>query len=335
MLLQWHITERCNLNCKHCYQEKQKQKELTFSQLLYILDNYKKFIEYLRLKTKNKNLKAHINITGGEPFLRKDFFNLLEEFYKHRKYFSFGILTNGTLIDSSNIGKLASFKPTFVQISLEGDKKKNDQIRGEGVFDKSIQAIRLLKKAKIPVLISFTAHRFNCEDFQEVALVGKKLGVAKVWADRLIPYGSGSELKKFSLNPKQTKLFFSSMKSVKDRLEKGFFSKTKIAMDRALQFLIDYQKPYKCKAGYTLITIDSAGNLLPCRRMPIIVGNITKKSITEVYFDSSVLKRLRNPDNLDPKCKACVYARICGGGLRCLSYAIYKNPFKKDPGCWL
>jgi radical SAM protein with 4Fe4S-binding SPASM domain len=334
-LIQWHITERCNLNCKHCYQNKTKLKDLKFEELEYIFNELKDLIDYFRIETKNPLFKAHINITGGEPFIRADFFKLLSLFHENKDYFSFGILSNGSFIDETNIKQLSKLEPKFVQLSLEGDKVTNDLIRGKGNFDATIKVIKILKKEKIPVVISFTANKLNYTKFKEVALLGKKLGVKKVWFDRMIPYGNAKDLKKYLLNAEETKNFFMNVKKIKSELERGFFNKTEIAMDRALQFLIDNKKPYKCNAGYSLITIQANGDLVPCRRMPIVVGNILNKNIKKMYLESKVFCGLRDSQNCDSKCKDCIYFSICRGGLRCLSYALFKNPHKRDPGCWL
>lgn len=335
LLIQWHITERCNLECKHCYQDKKYIPELCFSDLHTILKEFKKLVEYFRFKTGNNKFRVHLNITGGEPLVRKDFFKLLNLIHKYADYFSYGILTNGTLINEKNIKELSSNKPGFIQVSLEGDRATNDQIRGKGNFDKTVNAIKLIQKEKIPVLISFTVNKLNLEKFKEVAHLGKKLGVKKVWVDRMIPYGNAKNIKNYLLDRKETYRFFLDLKKIKKQVESSPFNKTEIAMDRALQFLIDNKKPYRCNAGYSLITVQANGDLVPCRRMPIVIGNIFKKSLKKMYLNSNVLTGLRDIKKCDPRCKKCVYFNLCRGGLRCLAHAIYRNPFKKDPGCWL
>ncbi|MFP4403613.1 MAG: radical SAM protein, partial [Candidatus Woesearchaeota archaeon] len=84
--LQWHITERCNLSCKHCYQDENFIKdELGLDKLKIILDKYIKFLKLFNL---NNN---RISITGGEPFIRKDIFDLIKII--NSKNIKYGILT--------------------------------------------------------------------------------------------------------------------------------------------------------------------------------------------------------------------------------------------------
>ena len=327
LLLQWHITERCNLSCKHCYQDDVPQNELEFDELIRILDDFKALISEIKLQ----DFKAHINVTGGEPFIRDDFISLLELFHSNKAFFSYGILTNGTFIDTAMAKYLAKLKPGFIQISLEGGRLTHDEIRGEGNYEQSINAIRNLTKAGIKTLMAFTAHQSNYHEFKHVASLGKRLGVSRVWADRLIPCGRGSEMK--TTDPAQTKELFEIMN--KERKRFHLFHKTEIAMQRALQFLIGGGIPYNCAAGKTLITIQSNGDLYPCRRMPVSVGNVMETDIRDLYANSTFFNKLRDMDNIHEVCRKCFYVQFCQGGLKCLSYAIYGSPFMPDPGCWI
>ena len=135
------------------------------------------------------------------------------------------------------------------------------------------------------------------------------------------------------LNPEQTLEFFEIMKAAQTEANESWFNKTEIAMHRALQFLVGGGKPYHCTAGDSLITVQPNGDLYPCRRMPIIAGNLTKQSLTELYYESEILRTLRDRTKLSDRCQSCLYATFCRGGLKCLSYAITKNPFSPDPAC--
>lgn len=100
-ILQWHLSEVCNLKCKHCYQENHKPKQLKYEQLLNILNQYKELLKKLKIK-------GHINLTGGEPLCCPFFFKILDEFKKDKDLYSFSILTNGTLITEKIAKKLVN-----------------------------------------------------------------------------------------------------------------------------------------------------------------------------------------------------------------------------------
>lgn len=330
LLLQWHITERCNLRCSHCYQENYARDELSFTGLLQVLSQLKDLLAIFQQRT-GQRIPAHITVTGGEPFARRDFLNLLDVFADHRNLFSFAILTNGTFIDATMAQQLGKLAPRFVQVSIEGTAATHDRIRGAGNFAQTVFAIKQLRKQHIHTLISFTAHRGNYREFPEVAKLGRQLGVNRVWADRLIPCGSGSELT--VMTPQETQEFFTLLAQA--RAKRSWFNRhTEIAMHRALQFLAGGQF-YRCTAGDSLLTVQPNGDLYPCRRMPIRVGNLLETALVELYDNSELLRQLRDPRRISEGCQTCYYARRCRGGLKCLSYAVREDPFRADPGCWL
>ncbi len=332
LLLQWHITERCNLRCRHCYQDGYRRDELSLNALLAVLRQYTDLLQQWR--SRGRTVRGHITVTGGEPFIRDDFLDLLDVFSANRESFTFAILTNGSFIDTGMARKLRKLRPAFVQVSIEGDRTTHDNIRGRGNFDKTVAAIKHLVRQKIRTLISFTAHKGNYRQFGEVARLGIKLKVARVWADRLIPRGSGSDMAEQVLGPAETREFFEIMRKYRQQAQRSWFVRTDIAMHRALQFLVGRGRPYHCTAGDALVTVQPNGDLYPCRRMPIRVGNLMEKPLGELYYQSDLLCALRYQGSLSDSCEDCSYAGLCRGGLRCLSYAVTGDPFKADPGCW-
>jgi len=82
------------------------------------------------------------------------------------------------------------------------------------------------------------------------------------------------------------------------------------------------------------VTLQANGDIYPCRRMPIRVGNVLEAPLVEAYYESELFRKLRDQNHIAEGCEGCRHAARCGGGLRCLSYAITGDPFKADPGCW-
>lgn len=334
-LLQWHITERCNLRCAHCYQDAYKGQELTYEQLLQVLEQYKDLLGTWRAVSK-KPVGGHITVTGGEPFSRKDFLDLLEVFAAHRGNFSYSVLSNGTFIDAAMAKRLKDLRPRSVQVSVEGSRETHDSIRGEGNYEKTVAAIEHLVGTGVRTLISFTAHRRNYKEVTEVVRMGRRLGVARVWSDRLIPRGSGLEMKEQMLTPEETREFFKIMKRARAEAGPfGIFSKTKVGLKRALQFLVATAMPYRCIAGDAMITVQPNGDLYPCRRMPVKVGNLMETPLNELYYSSEFFQELRDRSRLNDHCRGCTYGKMCRGGLKCLTYAVTGDPHRTDPGCWL
>lgn len=321
--MQWHLSENCNLKCLHCYQENHKPIQLEFDKLVII---YKQFKELLN----KKKMKGHINITGGEPLCNPYLFKLLDLIKEDSDLITFSILTNGTLINEKIAKKIKSYNPLYVQVSLEGGKKTNDYIRGKGTYKKIAEGIVNLRKENIFTSISFTATSLNYKEFPKVVRYARKYGVNNVWSDRFIPLGDSD--KSLALNYEQTREYLEIMNKERNKLKKIKNSNTNISMYRALQFQMTNDFAYGCTAGDTLLTVMENGDLVPCRRMPITIGNLFNRSMYDLYTTSDVLKALREK-KIPDECINCEHSEVCHGGLKCLTYAMYKNLNHKDYGC--
>lgn len=331
VLLQWHITHRCNLRCRHCYQASHSGPELDRGGQLEVI---RQFVELLD-SFPGRRVHGHITITGGEPFVREDCVELLETIARHERGFTLAVLTNGTLIDDTLAARLARMPVEFVQVSIEGCRETHDRIRGPGSYNRAVNGIRCLVRNGVRTLLSFTAHAGNYREFGEVARLGRKLRVSRVWADRMIPEGGAERLSHAVLSPEQTREFLHIMDTARRQVRWPWRRSTEIAMGRALQFLVAGGRPYHCTAGASLLTVMPDGDLYPCRRMPIRVGNLRDTPLVRLYQESDVLRRLRSRAATARGCEGCLYAGLCRGGLRCLSYAMTGDPLNRDPGCWL
>lgn len=335
---QWHLTERCNLRCAHCYQESYNSPELGFAAWLEVLNQLEQLLAEWRAASGSPR-RLHITLTGGEPLVHPDLMRLLEVLDQRRDRFSFAILSNGHLIDRDRARLLARLGPRYVQVSLEGMAATHDRIRGPGSFTLVSNAIRELTRAHIPVMISFTAHRRNFREFPAVARLAQELGVTRVWTDRLIPLGAGAQGATESLTPTETREYIELLRSARQSARRRWSwwprRRTEVAQHRALQFLGGEGVPYRCVAGESLLALLPNGDLLPCRRMPIRVGNVLQTPLRDLYFEHPLLRTLRNPRHIASGCEGCSLEKLCRGGLRCLSFALHGNPFHSDPGCWL
>ena len=335
--LQWHITERCNLKCKHCYfDEKFLKNELSLNQLFEILKQYFKLLKKWKLPRK----ASRISITGGEPLVRDDFFEFLEKCYQNKEKTRYGILTNGILLNNEKISKLKRFKIDYAQVSLEGMEKKNDEIRGKGTFEKIVKAAELLVKNKINSNISVTVTKKNLEDIPRLIELAEKLKVNSLGLRRFIPIGRGRQMQKLMLSSRQVRNLYLYILKTNQQL-RNRMSKLRLVIGCEDGILAQEGYPVnRCVAGYSSLTILPNGDVYPCRRLPIYVGNVLKQSLEEIFYKSEELKKLRNPENINVRCRNCIYFEECQGGAKCVSYEYGKdtyleNPqFLPDPQCW-
>ncbi|MGG7179283.1 radical SAM protein [Clostridium paraputrificum] len=333
LVLQWHITNKCNKRCKHCYQDDYTCEEMDINQLIEIGEQYKELLDEYNKKN-GMSCRGHINITGGEPFTRKDLFQLLDYFKENQNKFTFGILTNGSYLSEDIVRKLSSYNPRIVQVSLDGDKEIHDDIRGKGSYDEVMRSIRLLNKYGIKSLVSFTANNKNYNYFGKVVDSARKAGAYKVWSDRMVPIGSGEVGEVDTLSPEEVVQYINILRREKNRFINRH-SKTTISTERSLQFLSGEAKGYNCNAGKGLIVILENGDIMPCRRLPIVVGNINNESLKDIYFNSPVMMELREEAYKPKGCEDCKFLKLCNGGAKCISYGVYGDYKEGDYGCIL
>lgn len=331
-LLQWHITEQCSNHCAHCYMENKKNFNQTdIIDFPFILSIFVDFLEfYNAAHNANRFVKGHINITGGDPLMHPHFFKLLELLHEKRKYFSYGILANATYIDDSMLLQFKKYSVEFIQLSLDGSKEIHDQLRGAGDFQRTIQALSILKKHQIKTYVSFTVNQRNYQSFAEVAAICKKYKVAKLWTDRYIPIGKGTLENGLQLTSEK---FYEFIKHA-NALRRGGFKirKMNIFLERALMFQITGKKPYNCSAGKSLLAVMPDGTVYPCRRLPVDCGNIFQHTLIDIYQNNELLLQLQNP--VQPVvCNACSWYVYCRAGARCMAYAITGDVTQADPDC--
>lgn len=314
--LQWHITHRCNLRCRHCYQEDYSAFEsLTDAEI--ILQQY-----CILLKTYGCN--GRLNITGGEPLTHPHLFDLLHA--ARSKGIKTGVLTNGTLIGTWEARKLKACGVDYVQVSLDGTEKVHDAIRGKGNFEKAVNGICALRSQGIFTSVSFTAQNNNCRELKKLAAFCDDIGADKLWFDRvIIPEEEDSE--KLTLSADS----FRKLCRTAARLNR----KGKVFCGRALQFIPCSSKlVYHCSAGENLLVVLASGDVMPCRRLPLIIGNIRETDLLTLHQNSSVMKKLR-AIGIPQGCMACSYASLCRGGSKCVAYAKTGRFDIPDPDCIL
>ena len=333
--LQWHITERCNWHCKHCYQfDDYIKDELTTEQLFSVLEQY----IFLIKKWNIPKSHARINVTGGEPFIRKDFFELAERLSQYSNLLNWGLLSNGSFVTKDAIKKLKSFNIAHYQVSLEGDEDNNDEIRGKGTFKKVINSIKLLVDANIHTEVSLTLTKKNIEDIPKLVELFDKLNVHRLATRRLIPYGRGSDLRDNLLEPKELREYYIYVAEINKELRKKNSKLHVVIGCESGMFnneIPDWMYKNHCGVidGRILIVMPN-GDVLPCRRLPIVIGNVLKQSLFEIYNTCNKLWELGNLNNAHPFCKKCENFNECFGGAFCVKYCYSNKLFVPDVQCW-
>ncbi|AWB10314.1 Radical SAM superfamily enzyme, MoaA/NifB/PqqE/SkfB family [Thermodesulfobium acidiphilum] len=329
--VQIHITERCNLNCRHCYQENEISNEMSLKEIEGITEEILEVVHDWAEKSQIAFL-PNINLLGGEVFVRRDWEEILDFFSK--KHIEYYILTNATLIDKDVARKLKDFHVSGVQVSLDGPEKIHDYIRGQDSFKKAVIGINNLRENEIDVTLNTTISKINYESFQDLFQVAKSLQVSGLVFSRLVPTGHSQDSKDLILSKEELRSIYNFVK------ENNLISDFKVNTgDPIASLYIDCNTSYGfggCAAGFAGITILSDATLVPCRRLKIPLGNLRRDSFREIWANSEVLNKLRDQENYFGKCKECSEFMKCRG-CRAVCFALSTRKedryLDEDPQC--
>lgn len=324
------VTKACNLKCPHCYVNagKKLKDELSLKEIKSVID-----------QLANLNVFS-IFFTGGEPFLRKDIVEILK--YTDKKGIGIAISTNASILNKEILEKIKNLRFDLFQISLDGPKEIHESIRGKGSWQRTITNIKLARsilKQKVGLGIVIMKNNWNVLD-QTIAK-GVNCGADRITLMCLILSGRASK----ELNP-SPKEFLKSIHKIFDKY-KILQKKAKFSKDTTIPSALIPKKWREkglhrtfapCSFPY-YIAINSNGDVAPCDGLfnypEMIIGNVRKNSLWEIWQNSKLLKELRriNPSDLKGVCKKCIYREYCAGGCRAAAYINYRDFRMPDPVC--
>ena len=349
-LVVWDFTHKCNLSCKHCYSNAgaaSLQKELTTKEALNVVDQLADFGV------------AALAFSGGEPLIRKDFFEVASHAAKRGLYVS--VATNGTLLTKENVKKLKQAKINYVEVSIDGaTAQTHDSFRGvPGAFDKAVAGLKNCVEADLCACIATTATKSNLSEMPGILDLAEEIGAERFTYFNFIPTGRGKELYDEDLSPEEREKL---MLYLLDRMSKGYKvtilttapQLARVALqcqgvgDEAMMSMAHMQtvKVSKkavpladfiggCGAGRLYCSLSPQGDVHPCVFLPVNVGNLKKEKFGDIWLNSKLFNALRDRGNLRGACGKCRYKYICGG---CRARASVYNAgdfLASDPGCVL
>lgn len=318
--VQFHLTNRCNLNCKHCYEVKKGRSEE------WELDDVISTLKQFEYAFEKWQLNGEISLVGGEPTLYPHLIEVINYIFQSNYFNRLAILTNGVDIPHNVMDVIVEKKPA-VQISIDGvDEIKHDFIRGKGTYKKALNTISYLVSQGVIVFVHYVISKYSVPIPWSFIDQMDKMGVRQITFSRDVPIGNSNC--SFLLDRASLKEVYDSIFDYSKRLKEGSM---KININRPLW--ANYGIDGRCPVGYQTLTILQNGVVYPCRRLPIEIGNIKRDSIFKIWYESDVLWRLRDRKNIKG-CGKCNLLEKCGGA-RCIAYAITKDFMEADPQCWL
>ncbi|MDA8100671.1 MAG: radical SAM protein [Nitrospiraceae bacterium] len=326
-LIQWHLTERCNLACSHCYQTGTPGSELSLEEINETLEEIDEMFGAWR-RAYDVSIKPSFNITGGEPLLRPDLEQVLGLLHA-RSYETF-LLTNGTLIDRTRARRIAELGVKGAQVSIEGCEEIHESVRGPGSFERASDGIEHLLDAGVPVTLNVTLSRLNAKSMKKVVRFASHIGAQRLGFSRLVPAGKAAGLGQAMLSAAEVRSLYEELFAT-DIPGLEIVTGDPVAAAHRRERSMKHPGRRKrdrtggvpsggCSAGVSGLTLLADGTVVPCRRMPLPIGNVRTHSLRELWAASPVLEALRDKSRYSGKCGSCGHWEECRG-CRAIAYA--------------
>ncbi|MBW1667915.1 MAG: heme b synthase [Deltaproteobacteria bacterium] len=335
-LVAWEITRRCNLNCIHCRAAAERGPypgELSSETCFNILEQISNLA------------KPIIILTGGEPLLREDIFEI--SLRGTRLGFRMVMATNGTLITPEVAKDMKASGIKRVSVSIDGaSAAQHDEFRQvPGAFKGALEGIELLKKENIEFQLNTTITKHNLGQIEEILNLAIELGAVAHHIFLLVPTGRAREMADQEIDAGQyEKLlhwFYEAGKKAPIHLK---------ATCAPHYYRILRQEAHKrgervdfntygldavtrgCLGGISFCFISYDGVVQPCGYLEVKSGDLKKSSFESVWKNSEVFRKLRDFSSYEGKCGRCEYLRVCGG-CRARAYENTGNYLAEEPLC--
>jgi [mycofactocin precursor peptide]-tyrosine decarboxylase / 3-amino-5-[(4-hydroxyphenyl)methyl]-4,4-dimethylpyrrolidin-2-one synthase len=314
--LTWEVSLACNLRCSHCLSSSGEpaHNELTTAEALGLVEQL------------HRSKVFQINFGGGEPFLRPDFEEILDAC--HSQGIMTCISTNGTLIGPDRVARLAASRLVAIQVSLDGANADTcDAIRGNGVFNKAIEAVKLLAATNIPTSINTVLTAQNAAEIPAMHELAKSLGVS-LRVSRFRPSGRGADNWE-DLRPTPAQLIaFSDWLAESGDVRTGdsFFSLT--SQERQGLGL------NLCGAAKLTCCVGPTGNMYPCAFLQterFKAGSIRESTFQEIWDSSEIYESFRSLRI--HSCEECKRFDQCHGGCPAVAWHLKNDINGGDPEC--
>jgi selenobiotic family peptide radical SAM maturase len=318
-VLQWHITQACDLHCKHCY-DRSDHVPMEPGQGIRVLDQLRGFC-------KERNVRGKVSFSGGNPLLYPRFMELYRA--AAERGFETAILGNPTTeMKLDEIMRIQ--EPDFFQVSLEGLRGQNDEVRGPGHFDRTLAFLDLLRRKGIYSMVMLTLTRDNMGQVISLAeLLRERVDAFNF--NRLAMVGEGASL---SLPERG-----GFMEFLEEYMHAAKESPIMGLKDNLINIIRHKRgvRPFGgctgfgCGAAFNFIALLSDGEAHACRKFPSPIGNVYEQGLAGVY-DSAAAEGYR----AGPKaCSGCSIRPVCGGCLAVAHGCGLDVLKERDPFCFM
>lgn len=286
------LTYRCNERCDHCYLDHDDKGELTTAEIFGVLQQMA------------ETGVLFLTLSGGEPFLRRDLFDIIER--ARRFMFSVKLKTNAVMIREQEAKRLKALGIEQVQISVYSHRPEvHDAItRLPGSLKRTIAAIRLLKSHGLKVTVANVLMRDNLIDGAAVQKLARDLGANYSLDPTITPMMDGdTSVLRLRIGTDDLSQVFHNPDLVGDVDE---FCAPPQQDDGSVM------ENVPCSAGHTLCYISPYGDVFPCVQFPLPCGNIRREKFLDIWKHSAAMNEVRSIRTRDlPTCSTCGNVSVC------------------------
>jgi pyrroloquinoline quinone biosynthesis protein E len=317
------LTYRCPLHCVFCYNPLNyagNRNELTTAQWIDVMRQARKLGA------------AQLGFSGGEPLVRDDLEDLIDE--GHRLGYYTNLITSGVGLNEKRIARMKELGLDHIQLSFQDSTREmNDFLSSTKTFDLKSRIAKLIKQYDYPMVLNVVLHRYNLDHVERIIDMAIEMEVDYLELANTQYYG-WALANRAQLMPSREQLH---------RAEEivGQY-RAKLGNKMRILFVVpDYfeARPKACMNGWgsVFLAVAADGAALPChaaRSLPrLAFPNVTEKSLSNIWYHSAAFNRYRGDGWMKEPCRSCPEKQKDFGGCRCQAYALTGAAENADPVC--
>jgi len=333
----WEVTQACALACRHCRAEAMPAPhplELTFEE----------GVDFLRQIPDFGNPLPQLILTGGDPLDREDLFEMIDE--ARRLGIGVSITPAATpALTRDVLVRLQEHQVEGLGLSLDGSTpESHDSIRGvPGTFERTLHAIRWAQELEFPLQVNTLVAEETAGDVPAIYELLKPYAVTRWSLFFLISVGRGKVLQALSpaAGEKLMGWVFETSRTapfIVATTEAPSFRRVALERMRAEGMSGEQIKrsgtyrSFGIRDGHGIVFVSNTGDICPAGFLPLVVGNVRKDRVADIYRNAPVFRSLHDPTQFEGRCGICEYNALCGGS-RARAYGATGNPLASDPFC--
>ncbi len=335
-LVAWETTRNCNLSCIHC------RASATCGPYTGEMDSTAAFRLLDQIAEVGKPI---VILTGGEPLLRKDIFDITR--HGTNRGLRMVMAPNGTLVTPEIAREMKDSGIQRISISIDGESEdQHDAFRGvPGAYKGAINGINAAREAGIEFQINTTITQLNKDQIPAILDFAENIGAVALHIFLLVPTGRGKYIVDKAI----------SAQEYEDTLNWFYDQKQKTALQLKATCAPHYYRILRqrsreegrqvtfqthgldavtrgCLGGTGFCFVSHTGIVQPCGFLDLDCGDVTKTSFADIWRHSEIFRKLRNPDNYGGKCGTCQFRKVCGG-CRARAYEACGDYLAEEPLC--